>query len=171
MVTKVVTGPPVLLNEVAARCGTDEAKVVMRAHDLGVKPEADWAGRLTVPPAVAAELVEKIRAEELAWSQKHFEYQGYIKQHDHDSQAAWREAYEKAAAEALKEQISYAQRLHDEGLPGDETGQGWAPGGYPVSSRPDPRVEDHARQIAHDARQAWDKRNPLLDFTEWAKKR
>lgn len=158
MATKVTDGPAVAVADLAGELGLPLESVVEMLDRERVRLVTDWRGRPAVPEAAAAALVARVRAERAAHDEAWAAYQSWIK----DRERERRRVFDQAFREALEDE----RRREIRALRGDEVVAFALPSGYTASTA----ARSRARARAAEAVEAWDKRNPALDFEAWRKK-
>jgi hypothetical protein len=156
------TAPTVSLTELAAAIGAPQELAADLAIRAGAEPTLDWKGALVVPAKIATAVLEQRKAEDEAHYRRTVGYQQAHKQWEADRRAVYHEAFTAELARAMKAEKDFMERLHNEGSAtlGDSTGQGWAPGGFPLGFRgPSAAAHSKAVEAGRAARAKWDQRH------------
>jgi hypothetical protein len=155
----------VRIEEVILRCGGSRDAMNTWLAKFRVTPTSDWAGRPVVPADVAKKVVKAYEENAAEQALLQSEYDHYLKDRVRRLVEAGDEAYRQTAERELKAQ-------YDVKFTGAD-GQGWAEGGvrYTNALVLWPYGRQKAREAALEAREEFEKREPLLRFDEWAKRR
>jgi hypothetical protein len=153
------------LNELIHRCGGSRDAVRTWLEKFRVSPESDWAGRAVIPADVAERVVKTYREVMAENARLQSEYDAYMKDRERRLLEAGDEAYRKTAERELEAQYKTNFTGGD--------GRGWAEDGvrYTNALTLWPFGRQKAREAALEARAEFEKREPLLDFDDWTKRR
>lgn len=151
----------VLLDELVGLLGGSSEATDTWLRRLKVRPSVDWAGRETVAATDAERIVRAYRAAMAEHAQLLSEYDAYTKYRTRRLIEAGDKAYRETAERELKKQY--------ETPPPPSFAEGGVTYTYPLSLWPGGRA--NARKAALEAHERFQREEPLLDFTEWQKKR
>jgi hypothetical protein len=161
-----VTAPPVLLDEVIFRLGGSREAADTWLRKLRVTPELDWAGRQTIPADAAERIVDSYRRAQTEHAEAVSAYDAYVRDRERRLVEAGDQAYRETAERELAAQ-------YDTKFANDPVGRrGFAEGGVTFSTRLGlwPPGRARAREAALEAREEFERREPLMRFDEWSMK-